>query len=32
MKMGEMYISHKYLLEVRAKEDLSCLQVVECER
>lgn len=32
MKMGEMYISHKYLSEVRVKEDLSCLQDVECER
>lgn len=26
MKMSEMYISHKYLSEVRAKEDLSCLR------
>lgn len=32
MKIGEMYISRKYLSEVRAKEDLSCLRDVECER
>lgn len=32
MKMGETYISHKYLAEVRAKEDRSCLRDVECER